>query len=74
EVIDNGVGYNQALRLKKELEVSHKSRGTEITKQRIELINTLNEINIQIQTTHLKDDQGNSIGTKVGLYFPKTII
>lgn len=74
EVIDNGVGYNQALRLKKELEVSHKSRGTEITKQRIELINTLNEINIQIQTTHLKDDQGNSVGTKVGLYFPKTII
>ena len=47
---------------------------TEITKQRIELINTLNEINIQIQTTHLKNKEGKSIGTKVGLYFPKTIM
>ncbi|MCH2229767.1 MAG: histidine kinase [Crocinitomicaceae bacterium] len=74
EVIDNGVGYKQAHRLKKELEVSHQSRGTEITKQRIELINTLNEINIQIQTTHLKNKEGKSIGTKVGLYFPKTIM
>ena len=74
EIMDNGVGYNKAMQLKKELEVSHTSRGTDITKQRIELINTLNEIDIQIQTTHLKDENGNSLGTKVGLYFPKTII
>lgn len=74
EIVDNGVGFNQAIQLKKELEVSHTSRGTDITKQRIDLINTLNEIDIQIQTTHLTDEKGNSIGTKIGLYFPKTII
>ncbi|MCC5920692.1 MAG: histidine kinase [Cyclobacteriaceae bacterium] len=62
EIEDNGVG-------RKEIEKSgsnlHKSMGTKITQDRIDLFNQTGNLKVQFQTIDLTDHNGNRSGTKI---------
>ena len=59
-VEDNGVGRAEAEKLKMKL---HKSHGTSVTKQRLEIINNTN--NVSVDTLDLTDGLGKPVGTRV---------
>jgi LytS/YehU family sensor histidine kinase len=67
---DTGVGYEQSILFKKHLIKVHKSRGLENTNKRINLINLLNDLDINVETKNLFDDSKKPIGTRVTVSFP----
>lgn len=62
EIEDDGIGLNEALRIKKEINTQHKSLALKITKERIEAMNKQNhtdfEIEIKDKGTVHKDTSG----------------
>ena len=67
---DNGIGYERSLLTKKINKSKHKSRGLQITNRRIDLLNLLNDLNIQVTSFDLKDENNKPCGTEVRLLFP----
>jgi ligand-binding sensor domain-containing protein len=67
---DNGVGYEHSILYKRKLNKLHKSRGLENTNKRINLINLLNDLDIEVTTKNLSDKDGNARGTCVTISFP----
>ena len=68
---DNGIGRDKS----KEVNASmykrgKKSMGMLITKNRIDVFNELYQTNATVQIHDLRDDEGNSLGTKVDLNIP----
>lgn len=70
EIEDDGVGREKALIQKKQLDTIHKSVGLLITKERINIFNEENQQQIKVDVLDLKDEMGNSLGTKGVLQFP----
>jgi tetratricopeptide (TPR) repeat protein len=66
-IIDNGVGRDESLRLKKKSLGTHKSMGMQVTKDRLELLNEVHGPNFEALISDLKDLEGSSLGTKVDL-------
>lgn len=66
-VEDDGVGREKALEFKKG---KHESSGLSITKERLEIINSTRKSNLSVKIIDLKDDAGNSLGTRVEIYIP----
>ena len=62
KILDNGIGRKASALLKKE-QLKHKSYGIGITKERLEMLNSKNQIII----TDLEDKHGNATGTLVEL-------
>jgi len=50
----------------------HKSMGMDITKQRLQILNTMNQSNLSVRINDLKDEKGLPIGTKVDIFIPIT--
>jgi two-component sensor histidine kinase len=69
-ITDNGVGREKAAEIKSKKSVTHESRGTKITGDRLKLLSTLNNIQMQINYIDLKDESGNATGTKVEITIP----
>ena len=70
-VEDNGVGRAKAKELRKNRNKSHKSRGMQLVKERLEALKHLgNEKAIKIQTLDLTDQNGEPRGTKVIIQIP----
>jgi len=69
---DNGVGIEKSLEMKKEIEVEYKSMGTTLTRERIELMNMLDELSIRVKIKSLSHEKGKR-GTLVELFFPKKL-
>jgi ligand-binding sensor domain-containing protein len=67
---DNGIGYERSLLTKKINKSKHKSRGLQITNRRIDLLNLLSDLNIQVTSFDLKDEHNKPCGTEVRLMFP----
>ena len=67
---DNGVGYEHSILYKRKLNKLHKSRGLENTNKRINLINLLNDLDIEVTTKNLSTKDGNACGTRVTISFP----
>lgn len=67
EVVDDGIGIDASLSLKKaNPDNSHDSMGMEITNRRIDLLRKLTGENLMIiGPFQMNDDSGNSLGTKV---------
>lgn len=67
EVIDNGMGIDNSLKLKKnQIEGDHESKGVEITNRRIELLRRLTGENMLIVGPfQMNDEKENCLGTKV---------
>ena len=68
EIEDNGVGRDEAKRLKSKTAVKQKSHGMKITEQRIEVVNKIYNVDAGITITDLNDKAGNT-GTSVLISF-----
>ncbi len=71
-VEDNGVGRERArqIRLQDTRYQNHRSRGTRITEQRLQILHSSKGKNGLVTTIDLKDKQGNSLGTRVEIKIP----
>ena len=68
EIEDNGVGRDEAKRLKSKTATKQKSHGMKITAERIEVVNKIYNVDAGVTITDLADDKGNS-GTNVLISF-----
>lgn len=67
---DNGIGRIQAQQLKSKSISGYKSMGMRITKDRIDLLNSLHSTNITIDVYDKYNDQNEALGTIVKIKFP----
>jgi len=67
---DNGVGRKKSQELKGRDQTKHKSFGMMITKERLEILNSLNNSGLSVNIIDLKDLKGNAVGTKVEIFIP----
>ena len=70
---DNGIGRTQADLIKKKSFSEHKSKGSMITQQRIDLLSTLYKEKFKIDYEDLYDSLGIPCGTRVYVTIPKNI-
>jgi ligand-binding sensor domain-containing protein len=70
---DDGVGRAEAQRIQERSGKEYSSRGFQITRQRIELLNTLYGEKFSIKFIDLFDDMGNASGTLVSISIPKNL-
>ena len=70
KITDNGIGRKAAEVLKGKQHINYQSRGTELTGQRIKMMNKNNETDIVLKTEDLYDDNNNSCGTEVSIVIP----
>ncbi len=68
EIEDNGIGRNKAMKMRKE-EKQNKSLGMSITKDRLEIINSLKNSKLNINIIDLEENSIPS-GTKIELFIP----
>jgi len=68
-IIDNGVGREKSLTLKKEGGLKKKSMGIKITTDRLKLL-TKQKIKDVINIIDLKDTENNALGTQVNIQIP----
>ncbi|MBN2668490.1 MAG: histidine kinase [Bacteroidales bacterium] len=68
---DNGVGREKSREINEKKNSTHKSMGTSITQNRIELINNIYKKDIAVEYIDKKDQNGMAIGTKVRITFSK---
>lgn len=66
---DNGIG-REASRKMNGAQHQHKSMGMEITKERLEIINRLNNSPLSVNIIDLKAASGDASGTKVEIFIP----
>lgn len=71
-VEDNGVGRDKAaeLRAADPLTTNHKSMGTSITMQRLEILKRLKNDRVKVKTIDLFDENNNACGTRVEILLP----
>jgi hypothetical protein len=70
---DNGIGREAANRIRQTTNKTHKSRGSQITQQRIDLLNSLYKEKFNIQYIDLFDSQSKPCGTIVRISIPKEL-
>ena len=70
EIEDNGIGRKKAAEHKSKNRVKHKSKGTEIVKKRIELLNSKAKQKIRCETIDLENNNTQRTGTLVRLEIP----
>ncbi|HZV69017.1 MAG TPA: histidine kinase [Saprospiraceae bacterium] len=64
---DNGVGRQEAQRLKSKSATKHKSHGMKITAERIEIVNRIYNVNAHVQIDDVPGVNGHAGGTRVSL-------
>jgi hypothetical protein len=70
-VLDNGIGRKKAGEYSAWKSKKHQSMATEITNERLYLLNSLNSTNgFQVFIYDLDNKTNESLGTKVELYIP----
>ena len=68
---DNGVGREQARKIQETTNKAHRSRGFQITQQRIDLLNSMYGQKFNIQIVDLYSHDGTPQGTRVTINIPK---
>jgi tetratricopeptide (TPR) repeat protein len=66
-IVDDGVGRDEAFRIKKRSDAGHKSMGMQVTKDRLALLNDIHGSNFNATIFDLMNTDGKSLGTKVDL-------
>lgn len=66
EIEDNGVGREEAKRLKSKTATRQKSHGMKITAERMEIVNKVYNVNAGVTITDLENEKGNT-GTRVSI-------
>lgn len=67
-VEDNGIGRKRAQELKDQSKLKHNSKGMQITRDRVETLNTLYDAGIEIKLIDLEELHGKSLGTRVEIW------
>jgi LytS/YehU family sensor histidine kinase len=67
---DNGIGREAAMEKKRKSENNHSSLGTQIVTSRLDLVNALYGTSLKTIYTDLKNDDGESEGTRVEIQIP----
>jgi len=70
ELEDDGVGRDKAMQELKSENKDHLSLSTDITRERLQVLNKKLKQKISLAIVDLKDDNGNSAGTKVSFDIP----
>lgn len=70
EVDDNGIGIEQAQRIKEQRIIKHESHGMELTQKRLALVSRMNSTDYNITIVNKKDMQHNPAGTTIVIKFP----
>ena len=70
-ITDNGVGRKAAAELEKNNNKTHKSVGMQLTRRRLQELNSNAQIELSCIITDLTDDQGNATGTQVTIIIPE---
>jgi len=70
EVEDDGVGREKAMEILLKQNKDHRSMATDITRERLKVLNKKLKHKINLNIIDLKDDQGNPAGTKVTFDIP----
>lgn len=70
---DDGVGRQEAQRIQEQNSKIHKSRGYQITQQRIDLLNSMYKERFDIKIEDLFDTSNAPIGTRVNITIPKVL-
>ena len=70
EIEDNGIGRKKAAEYQSKDRMKHKSRGTEIVKKRIKLLNSKSRQQISYETIDLEETGESKCGTLVRLEIP----
>jgi LytS/YehU family sensor histidine kinase len=70
EIEDNGIGRKKADELRSKDTIKSKSYGMQISKDRIQIINSQYHSQSSVTVEDLFDDAGNAVGTKVILHLP----
>ncbi len=73
EIEDNGIGLKKAAEYKSKERIRHKSKGTEIVKKRIELLNLKARQKIKCETIDLGENNTQRTGTLVRMEIPVTL-
>lgn len=69
-VEDNGIGRERALENKRQQNVKHKSKGIDLTRERLELIHRLFETKFSFEYQDVRDTKGSITGTRVLFTIP----
>jgi ligand-binding sensor domain-containing protein len=67
---DNGIGRKRSMELKHEKESLHQSVGMSNTRERLEIINQVNNSDMSVVVSDLLDEKGEIAGTKVEIHIP----
>jgi ligand-binding sensor domain-containing protein len=67
---DNGIGREKAAQLHGTLNREHKSRGTQITQDRLNMIGAKNNIAVKLRVIDLYDEKNEAAGTRVEIEIP----
>lgn len=70
DIEDNGVGREQAFRIKKNKSLNRRSIGIDLTKQRLQNFTNEFKDDFSLDYFDLKDAEGKAIGTKVSIKIP----
>jgi ligand-binding sensor domain-containing protein len=71
-IMDNGIGREKSAEMKRNSAKEHKSMGMDITKQRLQILNSVNNSNLSVRISDLRDEKGLPAGTKVDIFIPIT--
>ena len=66
---DNGIGREASIKMNGSRS-KHNSMGMEITKERLQIINTLNNSPLSVEIKDLKTESNEAKGTKVEIFIP----
>jgi sensor histidine kinase YesM len=69
-ISDNGVGFDASQKLKEESVSIHKSMALDITKKRLEMMETTTQKKSFVTINEVADAEGKILGTKVVLHLP----
>ncbi len=70
EILDNGIGREEAFKIKQSKSINRRSFGLELTKKRLENFSNGFNNHYSLSYTDLKNDKNQPIGTKVILMIP----
>ena len=70
-ITDNGIGREKASEIRRTMPFNkHKSMGMKITEDRLKILNEINNSQLSVNITDLKDEEGHALGTRVELFVP----
>jgi sensor histidine kinase YesM len=73
EVEDDGVGREKAIEIQLKQNKDHRSMATDITRERLKILNKKFKKKITLEIIDLKNEAGSGIGTKVVFEIPLSI-